>query len=134
MPLKFRELSFLDQLRVCRFLTRGEAPNDPHLAAITLEAGERYQTQSQVLAVLFRWWPVVLALSLMLPILRGVIDGQMEMMVLFLLIVLGLVANIILNPWTRPKRVRKSMEASRRIEEQAASRETDGSAVVKLET
>jgi hypothetical protein len=38
VPPRFRELSSFEQFRVCRFLTQGEAPDDPELAAITLDA------------------------------------------------------------------------------------------------
>lgn len=123
VPPKFRELSSLDQFRVGRFLTRGEAPDDPELAAITLEAAGRYQTQSRVLAALFGWFPMVLALLLMVSTFPAALDGQVEMVIFFLFSVLGVVGNITLNPWTRPKNVAKSMEASRRIAAQISSRE-----------
>jgi hypothetical protein len=121
MPPKFRELSSFDQFRVCRFLTRGETPDDPELAAITLNAGRRYQTRSRVLAVLLGWWPMVLAFFLIVWALPRALDGQVEMVILFLFIVLGVVGNIMLNPWTRPKNVAKSMEASRRVAARLAS-------------
>lgn len=128
MPPKFRELSSLDQFRVCRFLTRGEAPDDSELAAITADAGERYQTKSRALAALLGWWPMVLAFFLIVWVLPGALDGQVEMVILFLFVVLGTVGNIMLNPWTRPKSVAKSMEASRRVVAQMASREDRPSA------
>lgn len=116
MPPKFRELSTVDQFRVCRFLTRGEAPDDPKLAAITLDAAGRYQTKSRALAALLGWWPMVLALFIFTFALPGALNGEVEMVILCLLVVLGGVGNIMANPWTRPKNVAKSMEASRRIE------------------
>jgi hypothetical protein len=115
VPPKFRELSSFDQFRVCRFLARGEAPDDPELAAITLDAAGHYQTRSRTMAALFRWLPMVLALSLIVPTLPGVLDGQAEMVVFFLFGVLGVVGNILLNPWTRPKNVDRSVEASKRV-------------------
>lgn len=115
MPPKFRELSSFDQFRVCRFLTRGEAPDDPELAAITLDAAGSYQTKSRVLAALLRWWPMVLALFLIVFALPGALDGQVEMFIFLLFIALGVVGNIMLNPWTRPKNVARSLEASRRV-------------------
>jgi hypothetical protein len=128
VPPKFRELSSFDQFRVCRFLTRGEAADDPELAAITLEVAGRYQTESRVLAALLGWWPMVLALFLIVFALPGALDGQVEMVILFLFIVLGVVGNITMNPWTRPKNVARSMEASRRIVAQMANREDRPSA------
>ena len=123
MPQKFRELSSLDQFRVNRLLTRGEAPDDPELAAITLEAGGRYQTKSRALAALLGWFPVVLSCFLIVFTLPGALDGEVGMAILFLCVVLGVVGVIMSNPWTRPKNVAKSMEASRRIVAQVASSE-----------
>jgi hypothetical protein len=128
VPPKKNQLSVFDQFRVNRFLTRGEAPNDPELAATTLDVAERYQTKSRVLAALFRWWPTVLAVPLILFTLPGALDGQGEMVIFFLFVVLGIVGNIMLNPWTRPGNVTKSMEASRRIVAQMDSREEQTSA------
>jgi hypothetical protein len=115
VPPKFRELPSRDQFRVCRLLTQGEAPDDPKLAAITLETGEHYQTKSRALAALLGWFSLVLAFLLVVFALPGALDGQVRMVILLLLVVLGVVGNIMLNPWTRPKNVVRSMEASRRI-------------------
>jgi hypothetical protein len=82
MPTKFQELPTLDQFRVQRFLTRGEAPDDPELAAITLDAAEHYQAQSRVLAALLRWVPMVLGLFLIVFTLPGALDGRVEMVIL----------------------------------------------------
>lgn len=123
MPPKFRELSSIDQFRVCRFLTRGESPDDPELAAITLDVAKHYQTKSRALAALFRWLPAVLALSLLVSTFSGALDGQAEMVIFFLLAVFGVAGNIMLNPWSRPKNVARSMEASKRIVSQLPSRD-----------
>lgn len=123
MPPKFRELSSLDQFRVNRLLTRGEAPEDPELAAITLETGGHYQTKSRALAALLGWFPMVLALFLIVFTLPGALDGEIGMAILFLCVVLGIVGVTMFNPWTRPKNVVKSMEASRRIVAQMTSSE-----------
>jgi hypothetical protein len=58
---------------------------------------------------------MVLAFFLAIFFISGALDGQVEMVIFLLLIALGVVGNITLNPWTRPKNVSKSMEASRRI-------------------
>jgi hypothetical protein len=58
---------------------------------------------------------MVLALSLVVFTLPGALDGQVEMVIFLLLIVLGAVGNIVLNPWTRPKNVARSAEASKRV-------------------
>ena len=115
MKPRYRALSVSDQFRVFRFLTRGEAPSDRELAAVTLDAAERYQTRSRVLAALFRWLPIALALSLIVPSLPGALDGRVEMVIVLLFGALGLVGNLMLNPWTRPTNVARSLEASRRV-------------------
>jgi hypothetical protein len=66
---------------------------------------------------------MAMVLGLIVSILPGALDGQVGMLILLLLVVLGGVGNLMLNPWTRPKNVVKSMEASRRIVAQVASRE-----------
>lgn len=112
MPPKFRELSSFDQFRVCWYLTRGDSPDDPELAAVTLGAARGYQIRSRALTALLGWWPVVLAVVLIAWVLPGALSGQAGMVFLLLLIVMGVVANFLLNPWTRPKNVAKSMEAA----------------------
>jgi hypothetical protein len=104
-----------DQFRVFRFLTRGEAPAERKLAAITLDAAERYQTRSRVLSALFRWLPIALAFSLIVSSLSGALDGRVEMVVVLLFGALGLVGNLMLNPWTRPTNVARSLKASRGV-------------------
>lgn len=115
MTHKLREASTIDQFRICWYLARGEAPDDPELAAFTLDVGRDYQTKSRVLAVVLGWMPVFFCLSLLGSTLPGALSGQVEMMFLVLLIVLGGAANFVLNPWTRPKNVAKSIEASRQV-------------------
>jgi len=115
MPHHLRNLSIINQYRVCWFLTRGEAPADPKLAAATLNVAGSYQARSRVLSALLGWFPVVLATSLIVFALPGALDGQVEKVILLAFIVLGLIVNVLFNPWTRPRNVVKSMEASRRI-------------------
>jgi hypothetical protein len=50
----------------------------------------------------------------MVSTLPGALDGQVETMIFVLFIALGVVGNLLLNPWTRPKNVARSMEASKR--------------------
>lgn len=67
---------------------------------------------------------MVLALVLIVGILPDALDGQVGLVILLLFIVLGVMGNLMLNPWTRPKNVAKSMEASRRVMDQMSSRES----------
>jgi hypothetical protein len=122
MPLTFQGLSSLEQLRVSRFLTKGQSPNDPELAAVTLEVGEHYQAQGAVRAKVMRWSPIVFSLFFAFFTLPGALDGEVWKVTLFVLIVVGFIGNLMLNPSTRPKNVAKSMEASRRVVDQMSSR------------
>jgi hypothetical protein len=115
MPPKFRGLSISDQFRVCRFLTRGEAPHDPKLAAIALDSAEWYRAQRPALAEIYRWYPLALALCMIGLTLPGALKGQVGMAIFFSLSVLGVIGNLMLNPWTRPKNVGRCLEASRRV-------------------
>jgi len=94
---------------------RGEAPSNPELAEVTIDAAEYYQTDSRVTVAVNRWLPMFLALSLIVPTATGALDGQIEMVFFFSLGVLGVIAHLMLNPWTRPRNVAKSKAASERM-------------------
>jgi len=111
---RFQQLSSYEQFRVYRLLTKGETASDPELAAITLEAAGHFRSQNRVKARVFRWVPIVLALCLAVGALPDAVEGQVGVVFFLVFILLSVVANFMLNPWTRPKNVAKSMEASRR--------------------
>lgn len=111
MPPKFRALSSSDQLRVNRFLAQGESPDDPKLAAVTLEVGESYQAQRPIRAAAMRWAPMAFALFFAAFALLGTLDGEIGYVILLAVIVSGFVANLMLNPACRPKNVARSVEA-----------------------
>jgi hypothetical protein len=115
MPPKLRGCPLSDQFRVCRLLTRGEAPDDPKLAEITLDAANWYRSERRALAELYRWLPAVLGFCLIVRTLPGAFRGQAEMVIFFSFVVLGLIGNLMLNPWTRAKSVNRSLEASRSV-------------------
>jgi hypothetical protein len=115
MQTQFQQLSTHEQFRVYRLLAKGETVSDPELAAITLETAGHFRSQNRVKARVFRWAPMVLALCLAIGALPGAVEGQVGGVLFLLFILLSVVANLMLNPWTRPKNVVKSMEASRRV-------------------
>jgi len=115
MPKQFQQLSVYEQCRVYRLLTKGETANDPELAAITLEISGHFRSQNRVKAEVFRWAPMVVALCLAASVLPNAVEGQVGVMLFLVFILLGVVANLMLNPWTRPKNVARSEEASRRL-------------------
>jgi hypothetical protein len=115
LPLAYRQLSTLDQYRVNRFLVRGVAPDDRELAATTLAAAEYCQSQSRVVAAVYRWVPMLAPFCIILPFLPSAFDGHVGATIFVLFILSGVVANLMLNPWTRPKNVARSLEASKRL-------------------
>lgn len=108
-------LSSLDRLRVCRFLTRGKAPDDPRMAAAAIELAESFQGQSRIFASIIRWTPVFIVVSLGYAAVPAALDGDKEMAILYGAILLCGVFNLLLNPATRPRNVGRSLEASRRV-------------------
>ena len=115
LPLVYRQLSTVDQYRVNRFLVKGMAPRDQELAATTLAAAEYCQSQSPVIAAVYRWVPLLAPFGIILPFLSSAVDGHVGAIIFVLLILSGVVATLMLNPWTRPKNVARSAEATRRV-------------------
>ena len=111
MPQKFQALSSSDQLRVNRFLAQGEMPDDPELAAVALEVGESYQAQRPIRAAVMRWVPMAFALFFAAFALLGALDGELGYVILLVVIALGFIGNLMLNPASRPKNVARSVEA-----------------------
>ena len=111
----FQALSYLDKFRVSRFLTRGEAPDDPRMAVAAVELAESLQRQSRIYAALMRWWPVFLFVSLSFRAIPAAIGGDGEMAIFYALLVLVGIGNLMFNPAVRPKNVGRSLDASRRV-------------------
>ena len=110
----FRALSYGDKWRVTRLVAKGEAPQDPRMAAAAVELAESCQSRGREVA-LHRGLAIVLILvGLALAILAAA-DGDALVMSAMGLIVLSNVAQFAFNPMTRPKNVARSLEASRRV-------------------
>jgi hypothetical protein len=115
LPLRYRELSTLDQYRVNRFLVKGVAPDDQELAATTLAAAEYCQSQSRVIAAVYRWVPLLAPFGIVIPFLPNAVDGHVGAIIFVLFILSGVVATLMLNPWTRPKNVARSADTARGV-------------------
>jgi hypothetical protein len=109
----FKALSFSDRWRVRRFVFRGEAPGDPRLAAAAVELAERYRRRDK--AGLSGWAMLILLVSASGLLVRAAIDGDTLGIVISGVLMLGAAAHFALNPATRPKRVARSLEASRQL-------------------
>jgi hypothetical protein len=111
----FRALSYGDRWRVTRLVAKGEAPQDPRMAAAAVELAESYQGRGRGEASLHRGLAIVLILvGLALAVLAAA-DGDALVMSAMALVVLSNVAQFAFNPMTRPRNVARSLEASRRV-------------------
>ncbi len=111
----FGALSYGEKWRLRGFVLRGEAPDDPRLAAATAELAESYQRQDRRLRGVSRWFPAVLGVAFSLFALLRVIEGEMVPGALYALIALGNLAQYAFNPAARPKRVARSLAASEEV-------------------
>lgn len=111
----FKALSFVDKWQVRRCLLRGEAPVDPRMATAAIELAESYQRRSQSNTEQTRWLKLVFAATALAVALLGAIHGDPLGVAAFGLIALVNVGDLALNPAMRPKRVARSLEASRRL-------------------
>lgn len=108
-------LSYGERWRLRGFVLRGEAPDDPRLAAATAELAEGYQRQDRRLRGVGRWLPAVLGVAFGLLVLTAAIKGEAVSAVLYTLIGLGNLAQYAFNPAARPKRVARSLAASKEV-------------------
>lgn len=115
LPPTYRKSSTLDQYRVNRLLVKGAAPDDRKLAAITLAAAEYCQSQSRVVAAAYGWMPMLTAFFIIAPFLQSAVDGHVGAIIFVLFVLSGVVANLMLNPWIRPRNMARSAEAARRV-------------------
>lgn len=109
----FKALSFRDKWRVRRLVYRGEAPDDPRMAAAAVALAEGYQRQGYMR---FMRWGTSLMVVLMVPAsIYAAIEGDALQAAVWGLLALVNAAHLMFNPATRPKSVARSLEASRRV-------------------
>jgi len=106
------EPSYADKWRLRGFVFRGEAPDDPRLAAATVELAESYQRQMRRYRGVGRWFPGALGIAFSILALLNGLQGDKVSVVLYALIALGNFAHYAFNPVTRPKNVARSLAAS----------------------
>jgi Flp pilus assembly protein TadB len=110
----FQALSYGEKWRVNRLVAKGEAPQDPRMAAAAVELAERCRRRERE-ASLHRGLAIVLiVVGLALAVLAAA-HGDALLMSAMALIALTNVAQFAFNPMTRPKNVARSLEASRRV-------------------
>lgn len=117
----FQALSNYDKLRASRYLTRGEAPSDPRMAAAAIELAESYQRRSRTYMALMRWSPVIVVVCTGYVAIPAAVEGSQAMSILFALVVLLCAGIFMFDPATRPKSIVRSLEASRRVVASRAS-------------
>ena len=114
----YQALSFGDKLRAARFLSQGDAPSDPGMATAVVALGERYRAHGRAYAALIRWLPLCSVIVFGAIAIPEAIDGNIAMTIVTVLLVLGSIGHLALNPAVRPKNLARSLEASRRVVEQ----------------
>lgn len=113
MMQAFKALSFSDRWRVRRFVFRGDAPDDPRMAAAAIELAERYQRQKH--PGLLGWGMAFLLVCFSVLLIWAAIDGNEREIVISGAWILIAAAHLAFNPATRPKSVARSLEASRQV-------------------
>jgi hypothetical protein len=111
----FRALPFREQWRVRGYLVRGEAADDPRMATATVELAESYERHRRLYLGVMRWFPLLMLVLLGYPALRDAIEGDVAMVIVCVLIVLLGVGQLLFSPTMRPKKMVRSLKASRRI-------------------
>jgi hypothetical protein len=111
----FRALSYRDMWRVRMCLRRGEAPDEPRLAAAAVDLAEGYRRQGRVEAALISWYPLVAIVWFGYLSISAAARGDEWVLILFVLGVPLGIAGFLLDPGRRPQNVARSLEASRRI-------------------
>ncbi len=110
----FRALSYREKWRVNRLVVRGEAPQDPRMAAAAVELAEQCQRRESEVP-LHRGLAIVLILVGSALAVLAAARGYALLMSAMTLIALTNVAQFAFKPMTRPKNVASSQEASRRV-------------------
>lgn len=111
----FQALSYGEKWRVTRLVAKGEAPNDPRMAAAAVELAKRYQRKGRNEATLHRFLAIALIVVGVTLAILAATDGDALVMSAMALIALTNVGQLAFNPMLRPKNVARSLEASRRI-------------------
>ena len=110
----FKALSYRDKLRVGRTVTRGEAPEDPRMAAAAVELAESYRRQSWGYTGLMRWGPALMLVIAGCGAVFNATDGDALGLIFNALLALLGVSGLVVSPATRPKNMARALEASRR--------------------
>jgi hypothetical protein len=110
----YQALSYGERWRVTRLVAKGEAPQDPRMAAAAVELAERYQRGGRGEPTLHRFLAIALILVGVALAILAAADGDALLMSAMALIALTNVGQLAFNPLLRPKNVARSLEASRR--------------------
>jgi hypothetical protein len=111
----FRALAYGDKWRVRRTVSRGEAPQDPQMALAALELAEAYQRQGPLYAAATRWWPLLMVVIFTVLALPRAIEGDVSEAIIYALTVATCLIQYTLDPATKPKKVARSLAASRQV-------------------
>ena len=97
----FKALSFSDRWRVRRFVFRGEAPDDPRMAAAAIELAERYQRRDH--PGILGWGMAFLLVCFSVLLIWAAIDGNVREIVISGAWILIAAAHLAFNPVSRTR-------------------------------
>jgi hypothetical protein len=72
----FQALSYRDKWRVTRFLTRGDAPDDPRMAAAAVELAESYQRRRRGYSMFIRWLLTITIVVAGVVAIAAAVEGE----------------------------------------------------------
>jgi hypothetical protein len=111
----YRALSRGEKWRVTRLVAKGEAPDDPGMAAAAVELAESYQRREGGTSTLFRWVAIILVLIAGGLGVLAAAKGDVLLTIAMALLALTNVAHLAFDPAARPENVARSLEASRQV-------------------
>jgi len=111
----FKALSYGAKWRVTRLVARGEAPDDPRMAAAAVELAEHCQRSQRAPQGLLPGLLIGLVIVSDVLAIFAAAKGDPWVVGSMSLIALSNVGHLILNPRVRPKSVSRSLKESKRV-------------------
>jgi hypothetical protein len=111
----YQALSYGEKWRVTRLVAKGEAPQNPRMAAAAVELAERYQRRGRGEPTLYRFLAIALIFVGVALAVLAAAEGHALVMSSMALIALSNIGQLVFNPMLRPRNVARSLEASRRV-------------------
>jgi hypothetical protein len=112
----FRALSYGDKWRVNRSVAKGEAPQDPRMAAAAVELIESHQYKRRTSSNWRRWVVIIAAFVGGATAILSAIDGDLQLTICMAFVAVTNAGQLLVNPLVaRPRDLARSLEASRQV-------------------